>query len=70
MRMSDKEIIEVNFGELGVFAMTKLSSAKDEIGPNRINLIVDGDAKQYRIPMSKANARWLIDALKDAVKLA
>ena len=66
----EKEIIMIDFGQLGVSAMTKLSSAKDEIGPNRITLIVDGDSKQYRIPMCKANARWLIDALKDAIKLA
>lgn len=67
-----KELKTLDWKELGIMAKTKTADIYDEGDnmKNRITVTFTNEDTTYAVDMSKSNARYLIQKLKAAIKLA
>ena len=68
----EKELKMPDWKQVGVMAKTKTDDIFGENSSmsNRITVTFTNDAETYAFDMSKANARFLVQKLKAAIKLA
>ena len=66
----ERTMKDIAFLELGVSARSKQDVGIGESRKNRITLMVTDDDTVYTVHMSRSNARYLIEKLSLAVKLA
>lgn len=68
----EKELKVPDWKQIGVMAKTKTDDLTDEGNSksNRITVTFTNDAETYAFDISKANARFLVQKLKAAIKLA
>ena len=65
-----KDIKTIKFEQIGVSARSKQDLDIDEDRKNRIVLIITDAETVYKVHVSHSNARYLIEKLSLAIKLA